>query len=236
MVSSDEDGLEAMPRLTVSISDEIDEWIESRAAEFEVSKSKVIRECIYNAKGETSIFTTSVNSDDMDAQAQITNLESRVSKLEEIIQGDTESNSSARTDEQSSATIQSEVNTISAGVNPDEPQGTGQKDVPSDASSDEEEEAEASVQLSSVDSESVKAHLDSTIDNEQEINSILTCWKRLQNRGTLHIKSLKEFCGSPPPEYEDIDAWWNESVQPTLINLPGVEAPEGSGNFYRFKY
>lgn len=80
-----------MQRFSISVDDEIAEWIESQADERGVSKAKIIRDAI-----ETARITGIVQSDAADIIEgedlldQIERLEQRVTALEDITNGSTE--------------------------------------------------------------------------------------------------------------------------------------------------
>lgn len=77
-----------MPRLSVSLGEEQMAWIEDRAAEFDVSKGKVVRECIDDVRTDDSLFTTQVNNSSTDIENRLTALESRFEQLEARLQAE----------------------------------------------------------------------------------------------------------------------------------------------------
>lgn len=74
-----------MPRSTVSIDEDQDAWIRRKADSLDVSKSKIIRECIEAARNNESLLTTSVNTDDDDISDTIDDFEVRLSALERLV-------------------------------------------------------------------------------------------------------------------------------------------------------
>lgn len=89
--------------------------------------------------------------------------------------------------------------------------------------------------LSKSDPESIADYLDTYYDDEVA-QAVFECWDKLSHRGTEHVRSFKALYDEYPLEYDSADQWWDDEIRPIFLSLPGVEAPEGGGSLYRFKY
>ena len=78
-----------MPRLSVSLDSEQVEWIEEKKREMGVSKGKVIRECIDEARTGESLLTTPVQNAESGDWNRLATLESRLESLEQTLQRST---------------------------------------------------------------------------------------------------------------------------------------------------
>lgn len=78
-----------MPRLSVSLDAEQEDWILEKKREMGVSKGKVIRECIEEARTGNSLLTTPVQSGESGDDDRLQDLEHRLESLEEAIRTST---------------------------------------------------------------------------------------------------------------------------------------------------
>lgn len=74
-----------MTRLSVSITEEQEEWITAKKQKLGVSKGKVIRECINEVKTGDSLLTESVNSGESKDENRLSSVEKRLESLEKTI-------------------------------------------------------------------------------------------------------------------------------------------------------
>lgn len=271
-----------MGRSTVSLTDDQEEWIQTQMDELDLSKSKVIRECVTAVMGDASLFTASVADDDAPSEDQIEAIESRISAIEDAIAKSTDESDATRASPPPTAFDSSVDAASSEAAAPSSPQesppsssaqirssqtsstdslATSQSHTETDASattvtdtapepSTEQPAAASPPQPTESEPasssegdvpaeptiESVRSYLDDTIPDPERREAIATCWLQLHDRGTTHPKSLKQIYDQHNASYDSPDAWWTEGVQPILDTLPGVEAPEDGGTFYRFKY
>lgn len=73
-----------MPRQSVSITEEMEKWIDSKAEERDVSKSKILREAIETARVTGLLRSENVDPDDVESILdRIDTLEKRVQALEQ---------------------------------------------------------------------------------------------------------------------------------------------------------
>ena len=83
--------------------------------------------------------------------------------------------------------------------------------------------------------EAVEAAIGEAIAEPALAESVFRCWEQLRDRGTAHRRIFKSHYEDTGDEYDSPDAWWRD-VSNHFETLPGVEAPAGGGNFYRYRY
>lgn len=93
-----------------------------------------------------------------------------------------------------------------------------------------------SLDVEKADPDAVRKRLEDVSDNLDRATAIFACWERLRDRGTVHKRAFQALYEDYPLDHTDEREWWRESIEPVLLQLPGVQAPEGDGRLYRFKY
>lgn len=265
-----------MGRLSVSLGEDQQEWISAKAEELDLSKGKVVRECIDEVRTDSSLFSTRVRSTESGQSSRIETLEDRIESLEQaILDGATgaqsdEGSAGGGPDEEPSdsgqrdqdlepavaASAGAETSELRAKTGDTTPETgssrsegasntTAEDDLPEELREHVERlPTDVRVRLAETDAsefdrsdpDSIRAFLDSVLDDGPYATVVFTCWKKLRQRGTLHVQSMKALYEEYPLGYEDEGAWWAEAIEPVLVLLPGVTPPKGGGNLYRFKY
>lgn len=113
----------------------------------------------------------------------------------------------------------------------------GAQAVPDEEAADSAADAEGPFagMTGDADPADVEAALEDVIDEPALAESVFRCWEQLRDRGTAHRRIFKSHYEDIGDGYDSPDAWWRD-VSDHFEMLPGVEAPAGGGNFYRYRY
>lgn len=283
-----------MPRLSISLAAEQADWITSKSEELDISKGKVVRECIDQSRTGESLFTGPVKSDESTDDERISAVEARLAALEEQVQSESRSAGSDETpprevQDEDSPTTGSQGSTHPAldadqpappgetsassphpdqqnseqapeaprHPTPDENGGASSEALPStdatapddgprmpDASDDaapESTDQSATDEfdlpaLDTTDADEIRSALEASLASDAHATAMVNCWQRIQDRGTARSSSLKSGFEHYPLGHDSADEWWAEEIKPVLDTLPGIDPPQGSGSFYRFRY
>lgn len=239
-----------MSRTTVSLDEDQAEWVERQADDLDVSKSKVLRECVDLARGEQSMFTRERAGEKPNHADRLEAIESRIDGLETEL---TERVQSLETDiEERDAPSTSEQADTSGhpGGGEDDSGGTSGQTVgvvedglggpipDVQASEDDSNSVQSSIDLEVPEhagQDELEAHLAEEIDPEL-VDAVLACWQLLKHRGTISVETLREQYEAYPAGYSSEADWWTDGITPVLNELPRVKPPAEGGSFWQFKY
>lgn len=117
------------------------------------------------------------------------------------------------------------------------PRMPGSVDDPAPESTDETANEEFDTpDVDTSDPEEVRMALGSALPSDAHASAVFSCWQEVQERGTVHVRTLKAHFDEYPLDHDDQESWWDDTIRPVLTTLPGIDPPPGDGNFYRFKY
>lgn len=221
-----------MSRITVSLPDEQQEWVDQTAEKHELSKSKVIRECVKTAMGKETLLRRTGNQESQLAE-RVDTLEEQVRNLESTL-------AKAPANEQESPETRKKAapEASDAGPKPNDP---------SEREKESESQTKESTPLSRItqptdasvptenDLNAIQEYLNELVTNAEIRQAVLMCWQHLQAKGTVHKRSFTEVYERKPGPFDSVEVWW-DAVRPIFDKLPGVNPPENNASFYRFKY
>jgi hypothetical protein len=219
-----------MVRFSVSLDEEQNEWVEQRADELSGSKSQVVSMVIDAARRNDVQLGTHLERSDSESPESIEDrfekLEARLDELEAAIKTESEATSAS----QEPATQNSEPNEASTPHN-----------EASRASSQDPESASSKGQLNELRDDpevnAVRTFIEREGSDKASADAITECWEFLKQRGTASPKAFKNrFAPESCTTEDDVERWWQDGVKPVFQQLPGVEAPDDGGRFYRYKY
>lgn len=217
-----------MVRFSVSLDEEQNEWVEQRAEELNGSKSQIVGMVIDAARrNEIQLGPNLERGGTEEAEGieqRFDSLESRVAELEAALDDDSEPPNSASGGSEVADTNPTE--TVEAVKKGDEEgtQPASSKEGATDLRDDPEVNA-------------VRTFIAREANGQASEDEITACWEFLKQRGTASPKAFKnQFAPESCATEEDVETWWQDGVKPVFQQLPGVEAPDDGGRFYRYKY
>lgn len=214
-----------MSRTTVSLDDAQAAWVERQADDLDISKSKVLRECVDVARGEQSMFTGKENGQATRGEDRVAALESRLDALEADVTERLESLESTHDDSDG----------VSGPTHADDEYDTSESPSQDEEPSSVGDQRTAVDVPDSADRETLESHLLEAYDPDL-VDAVLTCWQLLKHRGTMKSDTLREQYQNFPAGYSSEADWWTNGITPVLNDLPGVKPPADGGSFYQFTY
>lgn len=233
-----------MSRTTVSLDDAQTEWVEDQAAELEISKSKVVRECVDAARGEQSMFGGVHTGQTAETDGRLASLESRIDALESDARSRLqflESTLAERGGGSGGNAVDTEDDAVdSTGLGAAEVENTvgeaSELTVQSENPLSNATEQSSDLEVpDTANRDTLESHLRSSFDPDIA-EAVLACWDLLQQRGTMKESEFRKQYEQFPAGYSSGSAWWNDGITPVLDELPGVKPPAEGGSFYQFRY
>lgn len=217
-----------MVRFSVSLDEEQNNWVEQRAEELNGSKAQVIGMVIDAARQNDlqlgSPIDAGSNEAEESVETRLQSLESRVEDLESTLQQSPNNQLMATDSDRGESTVEDVEQTAATGeISTDEASGNGH-----DSSTADRDDPEY---------DAVHTFIQREANQQVSTDQISACWDFLKQRGTASSHAFKtQFAPESCTTEEEVDTWWEDGVEPVLRQLPGVDPPEDSGRFYRYKY
>lgn len=199
-----------MGRLSVSLEENQEEWVEQQKEELGVSKGKIIRECIDEVRRGNSLFADSSTDSTEHSPGKIAALEERLASLENTLQEVTTDEAGA--DSTPSTPTQSVSAPTSEGVEP-----SPEREPPEGPPLADHQDAE-------VDSVAVSGTKEGTTTSQQETDP-----ESVQNGGssTSEPSSPEEKSGPNPPA-DSVQDTNIENEERSMTTVSGERLPENS--------